>query len=167
MGRPSKFKPEFIQQAEKLCKLGATDIEVADFFDVEPTEDQFLCKWLQLRRENRLGVFAVRKKRLTPSGRVVNAMRARLWAALKGRTDGALFSRLPYSRDELVAHLGSKFSAGMTWDNYGKWHVDHIRPCALFNQVDPAQFAECWSLSNLQPLWAHDNVKKGAKYGAP
>lgn len=35
MGRPSKFKDEFIQQAEKLCKLGATDMEVADFFDVD------------------------------------------------------------------------------------------------------------------------------------
>lgn len=35
MARPSKYKPEFVQQAEKLCRLGATDVEIADFFEVD------------------------------------------------------------------------------------------------------------------------------------
>jgi hypothetical protein len=43
-------------------------------------------------------------------------------------------------------------------------HVDHKRPCAAFDQTDPVQFAECWALDNLQPLWASDNIKKGARY---
>jgi transposase-like protein len=33
-GRPSKYKPEFIEQAKKLCLLGATDMEIADFLEV-------------------------------------------------------------------------------------------------------------------------------------
>lgn len=167
MARPTKFKQEFIAQAEKLCKLGATDMELADFFEVAPTEEQFMRYWLRMRREGRMRVIAPRKRNCTPSGRVVNAMRARLWAALKGKSDGALFGRLSYSRDDLIKHLEGGFSAGMTWGNYGEWHVDHIKPCALFDQTDAAQFEECWALSNLQPLWAQENVKKGAKYGAP
>lgn len=86
-----------------------------------------------------------------------------MWAALKGKTDGALFSRLGYSPAELVGHLESQFSGGMEWANYGLWHVDHIRPCAGFDQTDPDQFRDCWALSNLQPLWAADNLRKGAR----
>ncbi|TGY35243.1 hypothetical protein [Stenotrophomonas maltophilia] len=99
----------------------------------------------------------------TPSARIRNAVSARLWAALKGRTDGALFSRLGYSADELVSHLQAQFTPGMSWENYGRWHVDHIKPCAGYDQTDPEQFRECWALSNLQPLWAADNLRKGAR----
>jgi hypothetical protein len=52
----------------------------------------------------------------------------------------------------------------MTWDNYGEWHVDHIQPCASFDLSDPKQLAECFNWSNLQPLWAKENISKGAKY---
>lgn len=41
-GRPSGYKPELAKQAEKLCKLGATDIELADFFGVS---DRTICRW--------------------------------------------------------------------------------------------------------------------------
>ena len=92
--------------------------------------------------------------------------RARMWAALKGRSDGRLFSRLGYTIEELVAHLEARFSEGMSWANYGRWHVDHIRPCAAFDQSDAGEFGECWALANLQPLWARDNMKKGASLGA-
>ena len=175
MARPSKYRPEFVTQAEKLCKLGATDLEVAEA--LSGGEDEFLSAWLRIHREDRNGVVAVQKKarsaakrrRLyaSPSARVRNATSARIWAALKGRSDGALFSRLGYPIDTLVSHLEDRFQPGMSWSNYGRWHVDHIRPCALFNLADEAEFAECWSLNNLQPLWAVDNVAKGAKYGAP
>lgn len=58
MARPSKFKDEFIQQAEKLCKLGATDMEVADFFEVEvrtiyrwKAENEAFCQALKAGKE--------------------------------------------------------------------------------------------------------------------
>lgn len=174
MARPSKYRPEFVEQAEKLCKLGATDLEVADFFEVEPDEEAFFAKWLELRRQDRFGVLALQKRehakaraarRRHPSNRVVAAMRARIWAAVKGRSDGRLFQRTGYSRQQLMDHLEKAFVEGMSWDNYGKWHIDHIKPCARFDQADPAQFAECWALANLQPLWASENTRKGAKYG--
>ena len=64
--------------------------------------------------------------------------------------------------DELVAHLEKQFTPGMTWDNwaYRGWHIDHIRPCASFDLADPEQQRECFHYTNLQPLWAVDNMRK-------
>ena len=52
----------------------------------------------------------------------------------------------------------------MTWDNYGEWHVDHIRPISNFTLIDDPEFKECWALSNLQPLWSIDNFSKSPRY---
>jgi hypothetical protein len=67
---------------------------------------------------------------------------------------------------ELVAHLESQFSPGMSWDNYGikGWHIDHIRPCASFDFTDEKQLHDCFHYTNLQPLWAEDNMAKGASW---
>ena len=51
----------------------------------------------------------------------------------------------------------------MNWDNYGQWHIDHIRPCASFNLLDPIEQKICFHYTNLQPLWAEDNLKKSNK----
>lgn len=74
------------------------------------------------------------------------------------------FDLLGYNIDELKDHLEMQFSDGMTWDNYGDWHVDHIKPIAAFGdlEIGSDSFKECWSLSNLQPLWAYDNKSKGS-----
>jgi hypothetical protein len=76
------------------------------------------------------------------------------------------FDLLGYSLEELTNHLESKFVDGMTWDNYGEWHVDHKKPIASFNftSVDDHEFKLCWCLDNLQPLWEVDNLSKGARY---
>ena len=56
----------------------------------------------------------------------------------------------------------------MSWDNHGKgkgkWHIDHIRPCASFDLTDLEQQKECFNYSNLQPLWSEDNLIKGDRY---
>lgn len=65
---------------------------------------------------------------------------------------------------ELKRHLESQFQTGMTWTNYGKWHVDHIRPCSSFDLTQKAQQLECFNYSNLQPLWALYNIQKNSTY---
>lgn len=67
------------------------------------------------------------------------------------------------SIEYLKDYLQSKFQNGMTWENYGKWHIDHIRPCASFDLTDIEQQKICFNYKNLQPLWAEDNFKKGCK----
>lgn len=62
---------------------------------------------------------------------------------------------------ELKQYLQKQFTKGMTWENYGKWHIDHIKPCASFNLSKSKQQEKCFNYTNLQPLWAKDNLKKG------
>ena len=75
------------------------------------------------------------------------------------------FKMLGYTLGDLRLHLEKQFQPGMTWDNYGQWHVDHKTPRVKLpydSHLHP-NFFKCWSLDNLQPLWALDNIKKGAK----
>ena len=67
------------------------------------------------------------------------------------------------SMRDLAAHLEAQFATGMTWNNYGnEWHVDHRRPCAAFDLTRSAQRASCFHWTNLQPMWAQQNLVKGA-----
>ena len=184
LGRPSTYKPEYATQAKKLCLLGATDGQIAKFFGVDLGE---LAEWAFYNEEffnaitptpDEINAYAEDKERRSqkrrqrrssymarnPSARIRASMSARMWSALKGKKDESLFDILSYSFDALKRHIESMFYEGMSWENYGKWHVDHVKPCAAFDLTDKDQFDTCWSLSNLQPLWASDNIKKGAKY---
>ena len=92
-------------------------------------------------------------------------LRSRFWHALKKATKSISIIELTgCSLEELKAHLESQFTEGMSWENHGEWHIDHIRPCASFDLTDPEQQKLCFHYSNLQPLWAVDNLKKSDKY---
>lgn len=62
---------------------------------------------------------------------------------------------------EAKKHFEALFAEGMCWENYGKWHIDHIRPCSSFTEENMHLMNH---ISNLQPLWAEDNIKKSNKY---
>jgi lysophospholipase L1-like esterase len=99
---------------------------------------------------------------------MLQSVRTQIGMIVRGKFDGrGLLRRLGYSRDELITHIERQFARGMTWANYGMngtgWELDHIRPCASFDLTDDAQFAECWSLANLRPMWAVANRSKGAR----
>lgn len=83
----------------------------------------------------------------------------------KGVRIRMLFDTLGYTPQELAAHIERKFKRGMTWErfNAGEIHIDHIVPVSAFDLSNPIEVVKCWSLSNLQPLWAKDNMVKGAK----
>ena len=63
--------------------------------------------------------------------------------------------------EELQAHIAKQFKVGMSWENHGKWHIDHIRPLATAR--NQAELEALFHFSNLQPLWAEENIKKGSK----
>jgi len=69
----------------------------------------------------------------------------------------------------LRKHLEIHFQEGMSWSNYGLfgWHIDHITPCSHFNLSDPKQQKQCFHYTNLQPLWAIDNLRKGKNVRIP
>jgi len=78
---------------------------------------------------------------------------------------GSAVRELGCTIDELKAYLELKFKPGMTWDNWSMhgWHIDHIKPLASFDLTDREQFKEACHYTNLQPLWAEENLSKGAK----
>ncbi len=67
------------------------------------------------------------------------------------------------SVEEFKTHIEKGFCSSMNWSNYGVWHIDHIRPCASFDLSKPEEQASCFHYTNLQPLWAKDNLAKGAR----
>ena len=89
----------------------------------------------------------------------------RVWDALKGNCKSARAEELlGCSVNSFISYLENKFDAKMSWDNYGEWHIDHIKPCKLFNLENENEQRQCFNYKNLQPLWAFDNMSKGAKY---
>lgn len=108
---------------------------------------------------------AAKKRATDPSYRAAASMRSRVWALLK-KQGAERIEPLGLTKAALKAHLEPLFLPGMTWENYGKWHVDHIRPCASFDLSTHDQVLECFNLKNLRPLWAKDNISKGAKMPA-
>jgi hypothetical protein len=110
-----------------------------------------------------------RKRRAEdPKYRLGVRTRTAVWQLLKERgikKTNKTFNLLDYSIEELMTHLEALFTTGMTWDNYGEWHVDHKIPMNSFQfeSTDDIGFKECWKLSNLQPLWGPENLSKGTK----
>lgn len=102
--------------------------------------------------------------------KVRGACNSRLRSAIKGKINTANFeTTFGYHQSTLVKHLESKFTEGMNWSNYGLkgWHIDHIKPCSLFNWNEANQaetIKECFAISNLQPLWAMENIFKSNHY---
>jgi len=98
----------------------------------------------------------------------------RLIRLLRGRTSEALRrnSKAGHTREllgcsiqELKLYLESKFQPGMTWENHGTfgWHIDHVKPCASFDLSDAREQEKCFHYTNMQPLWAKENLSKGSK----
>jgi hypothetical protein len=116
------------------------------------------CKAAAARRQRE-------KLASNPQHKIRKNLSRRLWDVLRQSGECKNVSVMKYlgcAKDELIRHLESKFTKGMTWDNYGSgWHVDHIQPCASFDQTREDHLKICWHWTNLQPLWAEENVRKG------
>ena len=124
-------------------------------------------KNIDKHRENKRNYEKTRKHN-DPIYKLINNFRTAIYQVLKEsnvQKNGHYFEILKYSPDELITHLEEKFTGEMSWNNYGIWHVDHIRPISSFNiqEIGDESFMECWSLKNLQPLWGDENIRKSNK----
>lgn len=120
-----------------------------------------------ISRDKKVSREYVRKRRAeSPEFRLVCNLRSRIQKAVVGKTKSAKsFALLGMEIPEYRIYLQGQFRPGMSWDNYGSaWEIDHIRPCASFDLSDPAQQRECFNWSNTQPLFAEENLRKGAHF---
>jgi hypothetical protein len=107
-----------------------------------------------------------KKRQTNINYKLSKGLRTRLWSAIKNnQKTGSAVKDLGCNIDELKSYLESKFLPGMTWENYGQfgWHIDHIKPLVSFDLNDRKQLLEACHYTNLQPLWAKDNLTKSDK----
>lgn len=103
------------------------------------------------KRENNDTMFKIQRR-----------LRSRLYSALKNNyKSGSAVKDLGCTVEQFKKHLESQFKDGMSWDNYGRWHIDHIKPLSSFNLKNKEELLKACHYSNLQPLWAKDNISKG------
>lgn len=113
----------------------------------------------------RMNAYTKKRRANDPRYNLEVRARARILVALKKTPKaGTLTVLIGCTVPQLKRHLEGLFLPGMSWDNRNLWHIDHIRPCALFDLTDPAQQRCCFHYSNLQPLWAEDNLKKADSF---
>lgn len=120
-------------------------------------------KWNETKRN-----YERNRKSSDPIYKLIGNFRTAIYTVLKENNvtkNDHYFNILGYSQEDLINYLGNLLTDGMTWDNYGEWHVDHVLPIThfKFSSTDDEAFKECWSLNNLQPLWGYENISKSNK----
>jgi hypothetical protein len=126
-------------------------------------------KWEDSRKRNKETLRInhnkyIQKRKKDPLYRMIHNIRTRTGIALKvkkWRKDNKFTQYIGCSLDELRTHLENQFTSGMSWKNYGSWHVDHIIP--LSKAKNEVELMNLSHYKNLQPLWKADNLKKGNK----
>ncbi len=107
------------------------------------------------------------RKKKDPVFKLAKTMRSRLLSALtrkNAKKNCRTMDLIGASPSFVMGYLEAKFTEGMTWENHGTWHIDHIKPCCSFDLTKEEEQRKCFHYSNLQPLWAEDNLKKGGKF---
>lgn len=149
-----------ITEGVKICVDCNLEKPVLDFFVIKRNKDgrDIRCK----NCENKRKIKVLNKY---PNIRMIENIRRRTRAVLKGENKSdSTINLIGCSREQLIKHIESMFDENMSWDNYGSWHIDHIKPCSLFDLSDEKQQKECFHYTNLQPLWAKDNLRKSNNY---
>lgn len=113
---------------------------------------------------NQNKIYKQKRRNEDPFFRLSNNCSRMINLALNGNKNNyCIWNFLPYTIDDLKHHLEARFDKYMNWDNYGNyWHLDHIVPQSSFfySSMKDEGFLKCWSLDNLQPLEAIENIKK-------
>ena len=98
---------------------------------------------------------------------IIKKLRTRFYKAVtRNSKHSSILDLVCCSIDDLKKHIESLFQEGMTWDLLvtGKIHIDHIKPIDQFDMTDYEEQKKCFHWSNLQPLWAKDNLEKSSSY---
>lgn len=104
-----------------------------------------------------------KKRRENPVYHLSNNISRNISHSLKNGKNGLHWETLVnFTTQDLIIHLEKQFTDGMGWVNMGKWHIHHKLPVSWWQFETPQdrEFKQCWSLANLQPLWAFENISK-------
>ena len=141
----------------------------------EANREKICAKSKKWRKANpkRSTQYKMNRRRSDPTIRLNHHLGTGVWRCLSGKsTKCRTLEYVGIDIEQLWEHFESKFTDGMTRENYGKWHVDHIRPLCSFDfdqfkegsEEYENMIHEAWRYTNLQPLWAKDNMSKSGKW---
>ena len=123
----------------------------------------YMIKYYKEHRKERAKYERERRKN-DVQFRLAAYLRSRVGEAVRrGRRAGSAVRDLGCSVAQFKLFIENQWDEGMTWDNYGEWHLDHVLPLSSFDLTDRSQFITACNWLNYQPLWALDNISKGAK----
>lgn len=153
------------QRAESRLKAENKKAERAVYLSSPEYEAKISKQSKDYYERNKADIFAkiLKRRRETPEVRIKQNLSRRIRSALKSTGTTKHLSAIELigcSIPELKSHLESQFSQGMTWDNYGEWHIDHEHPCAMFSMENEEQQKLCFNFRNLRPMWAKGNQSK-------
>jgi hypothetical protein len=123
-----------------------------DKYNKSEKRREYAKNWIKEKSKNDLGY----KLNLYVGHRIREALKVFGLKKNKKRT----IEFFNYNLEELKEHLEKQFDNKMSWDNYGKWHIDHIIPVKLYDLNKKNNIEKCWSLKNLRPLMKEENLKK-------
>lgn len=169
----------------KICNRCHQNLHIDLFYNSAKARDhrqaacKTCCSKYSLERQRRKRVewnayyneYSKKRRSADPAFRLAQLLRSNLRHYIK--RSGAIKSQnterlLGCDWLHLKNHIESLFTAGMSWDLLGDAiHIDHIRPVSSFDLTDPVQQRQCFHYTNLQPLWASDNLRKHAQWEKP
>lgn len=123
----------------------------------------YMQEWRKQNQEH-LREKRVARYKTDPSYRVRINLRNRLNAAIRvGCKAGSAVRDLGCTIEDFMSYIAAQFLPGMSWENWGEWHLDHIKPLAAFDLTNRNQFLAACHYTNMRPLWAADNLRKGQR----
>jgi hypothetical protein len=169
------YRKNYYKKKSDIEKIKNKEYRIKNKLKIAQKEKEYREKNKEERLQKRRSYFQknkhkhakyVKKRRNNdPTYKLIDNLRNRLRKALRGKNKSKnTFDLIGCSIEELWNHLEKQFAEGMTRENHGRhgWHVDHIKPCSSFNLNKPEQQEKCFHYTNLQPLWAKDNLSKGS-----
>jgi hypothetical protein len=158
-----KKESDRIWRTENKERKARTDKQYAE--DNKEKVSEYQKQYRQEHKEE-IGIYHKDRYNNDTNYKLARLLRSRLTKAInRNQKGGSAVNDLGCPVDELRLHLESLFKPGMNWENWSLdgWHIDHIIPLASFDLTDREQFLKACHYTNLQPLWAEDNLSKSDK----
>jgi hypothetical protein len=131
---------------------------------VDINRDKINAKYRTEPFKKKRRAYIKKKMSMDSAYKLKKTLRARFnLAIIREYKSGSAIHLLGCTIDFFKQYIADQFTSGMCWENHGKWHLDHIRPCGSFDLTKADQQAICFHHTNIQPLWAKDNLVKGCK----
>jgi len=147
-----------------MCKECRSNKFKSDYQDIPEFSKEHKRRTKKYRTENKKKYnefFKERYKKL-PHIYAWRGMLSSVLRRFESKKEKTTIEMLGYSAEDLKKHIESLFLEGMSWENWGEWQIDHIKPISSFDKTTDTKIVN--NLNNLQPLWASDNIRKGNKF---